>query len=943
MNIEAISRRYRAARTEPLLTRQAAVTFVRLWTALAVWAVISTCAAAADVRLDAPIIKSYVGLPIPFRIEIRNSSYHDPPSVKRVDGLDIRLVGQPVSSTRSQIVQDANGIRRQSTSSITYNYRITAKRAGKFTIPPIRVKADGVATVTKAITVEIAESETGDLLFLEIESENESVFVGQPLKLTMKILLKQFVDEDLEVGLSKSSMWQLVRTESQWGAFTEKVEALRDEQRLPSCTVVSLKDADGNMADYFSYEIETVIYPTRPGTIDSDDVNVIVHYPVQLDQRPDPFSGISNQRLMRGLLGGGLFGPQLEISEVRPITATASIDSVIVKPIPVEGRPDTYRGAVGHYQIVTDATPTSCGVDDPIQLLIAIDGSGPLEGVRAPDLANNQALTKDFKVLDEPLGGFVDGKRKVFSTTIRPRDVSVTSIPPIEYSYFDPDAQEFVTVQSLPIPISVEQAEVLSLGALPESPKGLDETPNDEVGSASATGPAFTGNPESLLAQQRAAERWPGWLIGLLVMPPAIAMLSQVVFWRKRFFELLRRFVPPERELLRCIGSSDDRSAVADAVQQYLARVTGQSERLVAIGTLRSMGRLESAILAERIYAKCESPVVTAASEKDCLQTLKSDAIRLSETISDHSSQRRPIRQRSSKTASLVSKSRAGGSSLLILGILLFGPSTVQGNDKIELSREQAVTLLRDAIDILGHIDPSVDDKAAAEQHSAEQQSAYQQAAESFRTVIESGVSNTELHYLAGTAFAAAGKRGESIVEFRRALRLNPTHHASRIGLHQQVRPGTSFRNTSGTASGQWLRTLRHWKDRLISIVPLKTFAVLFASAWIALWIILALRWAHVTLLGWGYAVCAIGISIAAGWIYVDSVFDCTSDDVAVLVVDRVEIREADGPEQPIVATLEDADGRVVHELARRNGWVQIATELGTGWIPDRDVESVST
>src|SRR5204863_10159292 len=133
------------------------------------------------------------------------------------------------------------------------------------------------------------------------------------------------------------------------------------------------------------------------------------------------------------------------------------------------GRPADYRGAVGQYQIAIDASPTHVKSGDPINLLIGISGTGPMELVQAPPLAELPKLTADFKVPNEPLAGFVKGDRKIFQTTIRPRKPGIARIPSIPFSYFDPATGKFETVRSSPVSIQVDPAEMLALDAVVHS------------------------------------------------------------------------------------------------------------------------------------------------------------------------------------------------------------------------------------------------------------------------------------------------------------------------------------------------------------------------------------------------------------------------------------------------------------------------------------------
>src|SRR4029078_10216512 len=179
------------------------------------------------------------------------------------------------------------------------------------------------------------------------------------------------------------------------------------------------------------------------------------------------------------------FGARLTIQTVRPLAEQAVVESINVLPIPTVGRPADDRGAVGQYQIATDAGPSHVKSGDPINLLIGISGTGPMELVQAPPLAELSKLTTDFKVPSEPLAGFVKGDRKIFQTTIRPRKPGITTIPAIPFSFFDPTTAKFETVWSKPVSITVEKAEMLALDSV--MPGGSSKDTNPKSNQPAAT------------------------------------------------------------------------------------------------------------------------------------------------------------------------------------------------------------------------------------------------------------------------------------------------------------------------------------------------------------------------------------------------------------------------------------------------------------------------
>jgi len=130
--------------------------------------------------------------------------------------------------------------------------------------------------------------------------------------------------------------------------------------------------------------------------------------------------------------------------------------SPTVLPIPSDGKPRDYRGAVGRYRIITQADTKAVDAGDPVTLRIGVLGDGRMDLVQAPPLSEVSELTTGFKV-EDPLAGFVQDYTKIFVTTIRPRSPDVTEIPPIPFSFFDPEKKAYETVYSDPIPLRGKQ------------------------------------------------------------------------------------------------------------------------------------------------------------------------------------------------------------------------------------------------------------------------------------------------------------------------------------------------------------------------------------------------------------------------------------------------------------------------------------------------------
>jgi hypothetical protein len=197
---------------------------------------------------------------------------------------------------------------------------------------------------------------------------------------------------------------------------------------------------------YYVFESEVDYVLKQPGPLKLDDVVITLNYPT---------------RYTRDRWGDE------QIKSVRTLRSRAAARDVEVLPLPADGRPDAFTGAVGRFALNAIARPTTVRVGDPIELTLTITGDGALETLPPPDLTLQSRLNELFRVPSEQLAGKEASGTRRFTQTIRARRAEATEIPPIEYVYFDPELGKYQVARSLPIPISVSGADTLDAGDLP--------------------------------------------------------------------------------------------------------------------------------------------------------------------------------------------------------------------------------------------------------------------------------------------------------------------------------------------------------------------------------------------------------------------------------------------------------------------------------------------
>ena len=474
----------------------------------------SATAADGDAEFRFPSREVWVGQPFLIEVDVVNAATWEDPIVPKIDGMSSQVLPSARESTFTQIV---NGV-ATTRSTRTFVIRMVAEKGGIIEIPSIFVVVDGKTFKSRSWRVIASKSEVGDLLAVEIIGTPDQAWVGQPVKLTLQIWIEQFVDRENNVRLDEADMWGLLSlADSSWGVFREPLEDLRKNRQRPSGRRVS---RDERM--YFLYEIEYIDHPVRAGSIDPGEVQVVLRQPTGLVVQRDIF----NRR-------------QVAVEGIRPVLQTAKISPIAVRPLPEEGRPASFTGAVGRFTVRASAEPREVSVGDPITLRYEVIEDvdaipGDLANLRPPPLRELEALA-DFRVPDDPTTGVVEGQTKTFTETLRPERDDITEIPAIPFVSFDPQLGRYVTASSTPIRITVKASERLDLGAVVRGEGGIESAPRRTTSLTATTGGLRANLPitEAIIPYQRIDGDWT--IIVIALTGPAIFLAGFVTIRRREF------------------------------------------------------------------------------------------------------------------------------------------------------------------------------------------------------------------------------------------------------------------------------------------------------------------------------------------------------------------------------------------------------------------------
>src|SRR6185369_746409 len=210
----------------------------------------------------------------------------------------------------------------------------------------------------------------------------------------------------------------------------------------------------------------------------------------------------------------------------RQVALSADPESVTVLNLPRENVPANFNGAVGSYTLSVSAGPTNVGIGDPITVRVQIAGKGALDALTLPE----QTAWRDFKTfpptakvdLTDPLG--LQGS-KTFEQVVIPQSADIKALPPVSFSFFDPDQKKYQVASQPALPLVVKPAGAVPAPTVVAGSRNAGDSPaaqdivhiKQHLGSAAAIGLPLVQQP---------------WFLALQSVP--LLLLGSAVAWRRR-------------------------------------------------------------------------------------------------------------------------------------------------------------------------------------------------------------------------------------------------------------------------------------------------------------------------------------------------------------------------------------------------------------------------
>jgi len=397
----------------------------------------------AQVSFVAKVSKKTLGINERLRVDFAMNQDGDnfvPPNFK-----GFNVVGGPNQSISNSWVNGKRSYLK------TYSYFLVPRAQGKFTINQATIEIDDqiykttslniivTAAVTKPKDENSADYLASENVHLIAEVSKTNPYLNEAITVVYKLYVSN------EVSITRG--WQEIAIPKFEDFWSQNI-ADKGKQQVFEGTF------KGKPYRYVILR-KAVLYPQKTGPLIIEPLTLDIPIDVQGNLRD-------------------MFGRR-RMTRVN-ITISAGKRTITVKPLPIEGKPDNFSGAVGAFNFNVSTNKLTLDANEALELKIRVKGTGNLKLFNLPSLNLPSSLEVYEPIRDNKIAVNIKGMHGFINDTytVIPQYKGSYPIRPITFSYFDPVLKSYKTVSSEEIIIQVKN------GPVPNQPNKLKENTSNE-------------------------------------------------------------------------------------------------------------------------------------------------------------------------------------------------------------------------------------------------------------------------------------------------------------------------------------------------------------------------------------------------------------------------------------------------------------------------------
>jgi len=484
-------------------------TFLALFTSIATW---------AQFQIRTQVSSQSIG--INQVIEVRFVMNDDGDDFKRPSFENFDILGGPNPSISYVSVNGRNSMEK------SFSFFVQPKKKGNLIIGSASVVFEGKQYKSQQVTIHVGDAvqeqprpqqrrrdpfaaffeEEEDFYNRQRQQQQLPKNMGQGIHLVAKISkTSAYVNEPVTIeyglyvsdqaGFNTMAVKNMPKYENFWNHMIEQ-----KQQNVTRATL------NGKSYRYLALQ-KAVLLPQKDGTLKID--------PLEIELDEQYYTGRAD-----------VFGaPEIGI---RKKVYSSGSKTIQVKQLPLDSQPAGYTGAVGSYQFTVQANKTSVKANEPLELILTVQGKGNLDLLTLPKPVAPTALElydpEKINRVNKSISAGMEGS-KAEKYVIVPQYKGTYTIEPITFSYFDTVSKTYKTITSQPITIEVTDG--------PELPTNASMNNKAEVVSDKMQMQPLNKNIEwfngNFITQNKSFYAW--WLAPLLLLP--IVFLAKKVSDKK--------------------------------------------------------------------------------------------------------------------------------------------------------------------------------------------------------------------------------------------------------------------------------------------------------------------------------------------------------------------------------------------------------------------------
>ncbi|WP_431472513.1 protein BatD [Nonlabens sp. SCSIO 43208] len=377
----------------------------------------------AQVEFTTSVSRERIALNERMRVEFKmnvNGNDFTPPNF-----VGFQVVGGPSQSFSQQWINGKGSMTK------SFTYILKPNKTGKQYIKPATMNYEGKTYSTQTVEINVTGAvnkpknindtspRADETVHLVAEISNANPYLNEAIRVVYKLYVS---------NTSGVNDWREVNSPKYADFWSDNIDNRN-----------SLVKEGTYKGKPYRYKVlrEAILYPQKTGKLIIEPLTLEVDVVVPTGQRS--FTG----------------RPYMTTEQ---ITVSAGKRTIDVKDLPLDGRPANFNGAVGQFEFQVETDQVQIEAGESMTASVQVGGVGNLKLMDLPELKAPKSLEVYEPERINNVRTSITGMRGNIKDkyTIVPQYSGKYVIPPVEFSYFDPKKESYVSLNSGEILLQVE-------------------------------------------------------------------------------------------------------------------------------------------------------------------------------------------------------------------------------------------------------------------------------------------------------------------------------------------------------------------------------------------------------------------------------------------------------------------------------------------------------